>query len=104
MKYVSTRGGMQSQGFSDILLEGLAPDGGLAMPERIPQVTAAQLESWRSLPYHALAAEVLSLFISDIESAQLKALTQEAYRHETFQSVEIIPLRPLYDGLSLLGL
>jgi threonine synthase len=104
MKYVSTRGGMIAQGFSDILLEGLAPDGGLAMPERIPQVSAAQLESWRSLPYHALAAEVLSLFITDIEAAELKALTQAAYRPETFQSAEIIPLRPLYGGLSLLGL
>jgi len=50
MKYVSTRGGMTAQGFSDILLEGLAPDGGLAMPESVPQVSAAQLESWRSLP------------------------------------------------------
>ena len=43
MKYVSTRGGMSAQGFSDILLEGLATDGGLAIPERIPQVSAAQL-------------------------------------------------------------
>jgi len=104
MKYVSTRGGMLAQGFSDILLEGLATDGGLAMPESVPQVSATQLESWRGLPYHALAAEVLSLFISDIDAAQLKALTQAAYLPETFQSAEIVPLRPLYDGLSLLGL
>jgi len=104
MKYVSTRGGMAAQGFSDILLEGLAPDGGLAMPESVPQVSAAQLELWRNLPYHALAAEVLSLFISDIESAQLKTLTQAAYASKTFQSAEIVPLRPLYNGISLLGL
>ena len=104
MKYVSTRGGMEAQGFSDILLEGLAPDGGLAMPESVPQVSAAQLESWRTLPYHALAAEVLSLFITDIGSDQLKALTQAAYSPDTFQSAEIVPLRPLYGGLSLLGL
>ena len=95
MKYVSPRGGMAAQGYSDILLEGLAPDGGLAMPDRIPQVSAVQLESWRSLPYHALAAEVLSLFISDIDSAQLKRLTQAAYDPKTFQSAEIVPLRPL---------
>ena len=55
MKYVSTRGGMQALEFSDILLEGLAPDGGLAVPEYIPQVSAQTLETWRALPYHALA-------------------------------------------------
>jgi len=58
MKYVSTRGGMNAQAFSDILLEGLAPDGGLAVPESIPQVSAQTLETWRTLPYHALATEV----------------------------------------------
>jgi threonine synthase len=104
MKYVSTRGGMQAQGFSDILLEGLAPDGGLAMPESVPQISQEQLESWRSLPYHSLAAEVLSLFVTDIEAAELKALTRAAYCPKTFHSAEIVPLRPLYDGLSLLGL
>jgi len=103
MKYISTRGGMQAQGFSDILLEGLAPDGGLAMPERIPQVSAAQLESWRTLPYHALAAEVLGLFITDINAQQLQAFTRQAYRAEAFQSKDIVSFQPLYDGLSLLG-
>ena len=53
MKYVSTRGGMQAQGFADILLEGLAPDGGLAIPQELPNVSSAMLESWRALPYHA---------------------------------------------------
>ena len=104
MKYISTRGGMDPQGFSDILLEGLAPDGGLAVPETIPQVSAEQLESWRALPYHALAAEILSLFISDIDRPTLEQLTQQAYRAEAFQSEDIVPLRPLYHGMSLLGL
>ena len=104
MKYISTRGGMPAQGFSDILLEGLATDGGLAMPESIPQVSAAQLEAWRALPYHALAAEVLALFITDISPEKLGALTAAAYRPESFQSADIVPLRPLYAGLSLLGL
>ena len=69
MKYISTRGGMHPQPFSDILLEGLAPDGGLAVPESVPQVSAGQLESWRKLPYqhtlwHAfvLAGSVLHYF------------------------------------------
>jgi len=104
MKYISTRGGMDPQGFSDILLEGLAPDGGLAVPESIPQVSAEQLESWRSLPYYALAAEILSLFISDIDRQTLERLTQQAYRSEAFQSEDIVPVRTLYHGMSLLGL
>ena len=74
MKYVSTRGGMAPQPFSDILLEGLAPDGGLALPETIPQVSAATLESWRSLGYAELAAEILGLFIDDIPADDLLAL------------------------------
>ena len=102
MKYVSTRGGMALQGFSDILLEGLAPDGGLAIPQECPKVSAAMLESWRALPYHALAAEVLGLFASDIERADLQAMTRAAYCKEAFKTEAIVPLKPLGDGLSLL--
>ncbi len=102
MKYVSTRGAMALQGFSDILLEGLAPDGGLAIPQECPKVSAAMLESWRTLPYHALAAEVLGLFASDIERADLQAMTRAAYCKEAFKTEAIVPLKPLGDGLSLL--
>ncbi len=104
MKYISTRGGMAPQGFSDILLEGLAPDGGLAIPETLPTVTAEQLQAWRALPYHALATEILSLFITDIPRAVLEELTREAYKPESFQSEEIVPLRNLDGGMYLLGL
>ena len=51
MRYVSTRGGMQPQTFTQILLGGLCPDGGLAIPERYPQVGAAELAAWRKLSY-----------------------------------------------------
>jgi len=104
MKYVSTRGGMSPQAFSDILLEGLAPDGGLAMPEALPSVSSGQLESWRSLSYPELAFEVLRLFIDDIPADDLRRLTREAYRVGVFGSEDIVPLRPLADGLQLLGL
>ena len=104
MKYVSTRGGMAPQAFSDILLEGLAPDGGLAVPEALPQVSADTLESWRGLSYADLAFEVLSRFATDIPADDLRALTQAAYRQGVFNSEDIVPLRPLADGLSLLGL
>lgn len=104
MKYISTRGGMAPQAFSDILLEGLAPDGGLAFPETLPQVSADMLESWRALSYADLAYEVLSLFATDIPADDLRRLTRAAYAPETFSCDDIVPLRPLAHGLSLLGL
>src|SRR5690554_4339044 len=103
MKYQSTRGGMTPQPFSDILLEGLAPDGGLAVPESIPQVSAATLEQWRSLGYAELALEILSLFIDDIPRDDLARLTQQAYNSGAFPA-EMVPLKPLNDGVALLGL
>src|SRR5690606_5647818 len=96
--------GMAPQAFSDILLEGLAPDGGLAVPESIPTVSAETLESWRGLSYAGLATEVLSLFIDDIPRADLERLTHAAYSAEVFGSEAIVPLKPLGGGMSLLGL
>ena len=104
MKYISTRGGMTPLDFSDILLEGLAPDGGLAIPQTLPTITSEQLQAWRALPYHALAAEILSIFITDIPRSALEALTREAYKPSSFQSEDIVPLRELDGGMYLLGL
>ncbi|TEA78408.1 threonine synthase [Allopusillimonas ginsengisoli] len=104
MKYLSTRGGMAPQSFSDILLEGLAPDGGLALPESIPTIDEATLESWRSLSYAELATRILTLFIDDIPPADLDRLTHAAYRAEVFGSQAIVPLKPLRNGMTLLGL
>ncbi|MGB3836379.1 threonine synthase [Castellaniella sp.] len=102
MKYQSTRGGMAPVPFCDILLEGLAPDGGLALPVSLPQISKAQLESWRGLSYAELAAQVLGLFIDDIPTNDLQRLTQAAYAPEVFP--RIAPLKPLRPGVSLLGL
>ncbi|WP_442592688.1 threonine synthase [Parapusillimonas sp. JC17] len=104
MKYRSTRGGMAPQAFSDILLEGLAPDGGLALPERIPTIDADTLEAWRALSYAELAAEVLGLYIDDIPRDDLLSLTRAAYDASVFGSEQIVPLKPLNHGLTLLGL
>lgn len=104
MKYRSTRGGMEPQAFSDILLEGLAPDGGLALPESFPRVNSETLARWRSLSYAELATEVLSLFIDDIPRDDLNTLTHAAYREGVFDSAEIVPVKPLYGNVSLLGL
>lgn len=104
MKYRSTRGAMALLPFSDILLEGLAPDGGLTLPESIPDVSAVTLESWRGLSYADLATEVLSLFIDDIPREDLSRLTHAAYNSDVFAGAQMVPLKPLKQGVSLLGL
>lgn len=103
MQYVSTRGGMTPATFSDILLEGLAPDGGLVVPEEVPQVSRAQIEAWRALPYAELAAEVIGLFWTDIDRGDLTELTNSAYGRQ-FVSEEVVPIVPLDDQVSLVGL
>ncbi|SJN42639.1 Threonine synthase [Microbacterium esteraromaticum] len=101
MQYISTRGGMQPQSFSETLLEGLAPDGGLAIPETLSQVGAETLESWRGLTYPELAAEVLALFATDIPREDLDRMTAAAYAD--FPD-DVVPLRSIGDGITLVGL
>lgn len=104
MRYVSTRGGMAALPFSEILLEGLARDGGLAMPESLPQVSRETLASWRHLSYADLATQVLKLFITDIPVEDLSRLTHAAYNSQVFSSEAIVPLKPLANGMTLIGL
>lgn len=101
MLYISTRGHADRKRFCEILLEGLAPDGGLYLPEQYPQVDAATLQKWRGLPYAELAFEVLSLYVDDIPAADLKALCDKTYTEEVFGTKAIVPLKKLEDGLYL---
>ena len=105
MRYLSTRGHAERKRFCEILLEGLAPDGGLYLPERYPQVDDATLTRWREVyreqGYAALAFEVLSLYIDDIPAADLRALCAKTYTADVFGTREIVPLRPLEPGLWL---
>ena len=95
MRYISTRGHSDRKRFCEILLEGLAPDGGLYLPEHYPQVEEARLTAWRSLSYADLAFEILSLYIDDIPAADLRAICRKTYTEEVFGTKEIVPLRPL---------
>ena len=104
MKYVSTRGEAAGRGFAEILLEGLAPDGGLYVPERYPQVDPAMLERWRTLRYPELAFEVFSLFVGDIPAADLRRLVDATYTAAIFGDERITPLRALEPGVFVLGL
>ena len=103
MLYVSTRGGMPPKTFTDILLEGLAPDGGLAVPEQWPRVTRAKLDAMRDLGYPQLAFEILRFFADDVPGAELKALVERTYTKEVFGSAEITPLKTLEPGLHILA-
>ena len=97
MDYVSTRGHASHQHFCDILLEGLAPDGGLYLPSTYPSVDDATLTRWRALPYAELAFEVLSLYVDDIPAPDLRAICARTYTREVFGTTEIVPLRELVD-------
>lgn len=107
VRYLSTRDpqGEASRRFCDILIDGLAPDGGLYLPERYPQVDAATLADWRRVlseeGYAALAHAVLSLFIDDIPSDDLRGICERAYTAEKFQTDEIVPVTRLDDRLLL---
>jgi threonine synthase len=101
MLYLSTRGHPDRKRFCEILLEGLAPDGGLYLPEQYPQVTTEQLSKWRDLPYAELAFEVLSLYVDDIPAEDLRAICRKTYTEEVFGTKAIVPLKPLEDGLHL---
>lgn len=104
MRYVSTRGGASAQRFCDILLEGLAADGGLAVPETIPLLVPADLAAMRVMDYRALACAVLGHFIDDIPAPVLQELVARSYTRDAFGSDEIVPLKTLEPGLYLLGL
>lgn len=104
MHYISTRGGMTPQPFTNVLLEGLAPDGGLVVPAQYPQVDAETLRGWRGLSYPELACEILRRFVGDIPIPDLQRLCAAAYNAKVFGSSQITPLKPLQQGLYLLGL
>jgi threonine synthase len=104
MRYVSTRGGMTPQSFGAILLEGLAPDGGLVVPESYPQFSATELARLRPLAYGRLAMEILARYADDISAADLEAIIERTYGAATFGSDAITPVHALEPNLHLLRL
>jgi len=104
MKYTSTRGGMTAKPFTEILLGGLATDGGLAVPEHYPKLSQSELGAMRNMSYCELAFEVISRFATDIPAADLKAIINKTYSAKIFGSNEITPLKTLAPGLHILGL
>lgn len=101
MRYQSTRGDRTERRFCEILLEGLAPDGGLYLPVTYPRIDADTLAKWRGLSYADLAFEILSLYIDDIPADDLHAIVRRTYTAEVFGSAAITPLKALEPGLAL---
>jgi threonine synthase len=111
MNYISTRGLAPKLSFSDILLGGLASDGGLYLPESYPRLTDSDLSDMRAMNYRELAFAILTRFIDDIPAADLKALIDKTYRAEVYCHVrqgqnaeDITPVLTLEPGLHLLSL
>lgn len=90
MKYISTRGGIAPVGFKDAVMMGLATDGGLLLPKEVPKVDYFTLARWYDLSYRDLAFEIISLFATDIPSADLKRLIDRSY--DSFTHPEITPV------------
>ena len=99
MQYLSTRGGAAPKRFTEILLEGLAADGGLYVPAQLPQIPLGEL---RSLEYPDLAYAILSRFMDDVPD--LREIVARTYSAKRFGSVDVTPLKTLEPGLHLLGL
>lgn len=113
MKYVSTRGQAPKINFSDVLITGLASDGGLYLPEFYPKLKSENLEQFRDLPYPELAFEIMKLFIeeNDLPHEDLREIINKTYTEEKFSytrhkqnSNDITPLTKVDGNLYLLSL
>jgi len=104
MHYISTRGNMLPKAFSEVVLSGLASDGGLTIPESYPKISKPELEEWRNLNYSDLAFEILSKFADDIPGTDLRGIIGRTYTHEAFHNDEIAPLKTLEPEIHILSL
>ncbi|MGS2722455.1 threonine synthase [Porticoccus sp. GXU_MW_L64] len=103
MNYISTRGQAAALSFEDAVLTGLATDGGLYVPETIPQFSKEQIASWAGLPYNELAFEVIKPFVDgEIGDVELKDIIDRSY--QTFRHGAIAPLVQLQNNLWVMEL
>ena len=91
MKYISTRGGKEKLDFESVVLNGLAKDGGLYMPEELPVFSKETIASWRGLSYQELALKVIQPFVGDcLTTKELQGLIDDSYAE--FDHPDVIPL------------
>lgn len=102
MRYISTRGGGTSQNFKQVLMSGLAPDGGLYVPEHWPQIDTNEI---KNLPYAEAAARIMWPFVDGfIPRQDFERLVHETYGPDIFRHPDVVPVKPLYDNFSVLEL
>jgi len=101
MKYVSTRGQAEPVSFTEAVATGLAPDGGLYLPEELPSI-ADKLTVWEPLDYRGLCFEFFKLFATDIPEDTLRGIVHRAY--DSFTDPAIAPLKQIGDNLHVLEL
>ena len=103
MNFVSTRGNVSEIGFIDTVLMGLANDGGLLVPEKIPQIPAEKLQAMSQLTYQELAYEIFSYYVDgEIPDNELKELIEKSYA--TFRHPEVTPVQKVKDNMYVLEL
>ncbi|MBT5902199.1 MAG: threonine synthase [Opitutaceae bacterium] len=102
MNFVSTRGETPALAFSDAVATGLAPDGGLFLPENLPQFSTTDFAQWSGLDYPGLCAAFFRHFAQDIDDETFSGIVAQSYT--TFAHSEIAPLMPLADNLQVLEL
>jgi threonine synthase len=104
MKYSSTRGADADhpKSFCDILLEGLAPDGGLYLPQSYPVLTEDELAAMRPMSYADLAFDIMRRFVDDIPAEDLRKIVNKTYTEEVFGTDDITPIHTLEKDLHLL--
>lgn len=103
MKYISTRGNCPEQSFEQVLLTGLAPDGGLYVPKELPHFSLQEISSWKDLSYPDLALKIIAPFIGDeIPAGSLRRIIEESYAE--FDHPEVAPLSKLGDNEWILEL
>ncbi|MEW6771258.1 MAG: threonine synthase [Bacillota bacterium] len=104
MRYESTRGRTARVSAAQAIREGIAPDGGLYVPETLPQLEPAETAGWRDLPYQERAGRVMTPFLAGFTAGEIGHCVTAAYNPEKFGQPEIAPLRPLGDGSYILEL
>jgi threonine synthase len=95
---------MPPKTFTEILLGGLATDGGLTIPDAYPRLSKDELAAMRGMNYRDLAFEVIRRFADDIPAADLRAIVDKTYTADIFRSEDITPVKTLEPGLHILGL
>ena len=103
MRYKSTRGNCPEVSFSEVLLGGLAPDGGLYMPTDFPFFSQEEIHSWSELKFYEIAAKVLFPYVEEeIEEIVFEKLVKEAY--SSFDTEDVVALQPIEENRWVLEL